>query len=428
MTDGAPRISQGSPVKLSLAIAAAFAAAVLLFGLWYFLVRTPYATAFADLKTDDAALIIQDLKRQKIPFQLSDNGTSILVPNTQVDATRISILGGDLPLKGTVGFELFNKNDMGLTEFAQKINYQRALQGELARTLMAMDNIESARVHLSLPNTDVFERDRRIAKASVTIVTKFGRVLEGASVAGIQRLVASATPELEPQNVAILGASGQLLTLEVQPIAAPISPDSARKMAMEQFYAAQILEVIQPVLSDPQTRVVVLLPMGADTRILPQAETAGAQSSDQRNDSDQSTKLPRRSFPLTISIALPIIPDPVQQDRVTALLQQTVGFDPKRGDSLKFTTPTRVTDFGDVMPEKIERQTPAAAPHAVRTQENLFSGLGNWVIFILAGCAFAGLMWIAAQRLRRRKMTTDQRDDFAARLKTLLAEEEYRPS
>jgi flagellar M-ring protein FliF len=415
---------------MSLIIAAAFVAAALLFGIWYFLIRTPYGLGFADLKTDDAALIVEELKRQKTPYKLSDNGTSILVPKDQVDATRISILGGDLPLKGTVGFELFNKNDMGLTEFAQKINYQRALQGELARTLMAMDDIESARVHLSLPNTDVFERDRRPAKASVTIVTKFGRVLDGASVAGIQRLLASATPELEPQNVAILNASGQLLTPNMQIIDTPISSNSARKLVMEQFYAARIREAVQPVLSDPQTRVVVMLPVGADASVLPQIKNTSPQEVDEKKAGDEPAKASDRRFPLTISISLPTLPDPVLQEKATLLLQQAVGFDLKRGDSLQFMTLPALTGPSDVLPMRRTEPagTSAEQPPASWASERLFSGLASWIFYIIAGCALATLLWILMRRLRRERMTAEQREDFAARLKTLLAEQEYRPS
>jgi flagellar M-ring protein FliF len=144
--------------QLILIGAGAIALAVLIFLLWLLVLRTPMVPAFTNLKATDAALIVDELKRQNVPYKLENDGATVLVPQDQVDAARLGILGGDLPLKGTVGFELFSKSDMGLTEFAQKINYQRALQGELARTLMSMSTVESARVHITLPETGVFRK------------------------------------------------------------------------------------------------------------------------------------------------------------------------------------------------------------------------------------------------------------------------------
>src|SRR5258706_8609932 len=163
----------------------------------YFVVlRKPYDVLFTDLRTMDAATIVADLDKRRVSYRLADGGATILVPHGVVDSTRLAVMSEDLPIKGTVGFELFNKSDMGLTEFAQQINYQRALQGELARTIMTLDEVDSARIHLSFAEPTVFRDDRRPPKASVTIATRPGRSLSAETVGGIQRLVGAAVPDL----------------------------------------------------------------------------------------------------------------------------------------------------------------------------------------------------------------------------------------
>ena len=121
---------------------------------------------------------------------------------------RLKVISRELPLKGSVGFELFNNADLGLTEFAQKVNYQRALQGELSRTIMSLEEIESARVHLSMPESGLFRRNGAKARASIALMTKAGQELPPDTVRGIQRLVAAAVPELEAHEVTIVNPRG----------------------------------------------------------------------------------------------------------------------------------------------------------------------------------------------------------------------------
>src|ERR1700749_2833351 len=166
--------------QLMLAAVVASIGCVILIVAWFLFLRVDYQPLFTALRPADAAKIVADLDRRKVSYRLENGATTILVPAETVDATRLNLMSEDLPLKGTVGFELFNKSDMGLTEFAQKINYQRALQGELARTIMTIDVIDSARVHLSLPEPTVFREDRRAPKASVTLATRQGRRLSDA--------------------------------------------------------------------------------------------------------------------------------------------------------------------------------------------------------------------------------------------------------
>lgn len=167
---------------------------------------------FAHLSASDAAVFVAELDRLKQPYELSDGGTTILVDRSVVHATRLKLLGKDLPLHGAVGFELFNTSDAGMTEFAQKVNYQRALQGEITRTILSMEEVAAARVHLVLPEEGLFRREQARAKASVTLTLRNGRTLQAPQVAGIQRLIASAVPGVAVQDVTIVDNRGVALT------------------------------------------------------------------------------------------------------------------------------------------------------------------------------------------------------------------------
>jgi flagellar M-ring protein FliF len=411
------RIGGSSARQVILVVLGAFFAAIVLFGVWYFLIRTPYAAAFKDLKTADASIIVDELERQKVPYKLGDDGSTILVPKDDVDATRISILGGDLPLKGIVGFELFNKTDMGLTEFAQKINYQRALQGELARTLMSLNNIEAARVHLSLPDSEIFERNKRRAKASVTITPKLGETIDGTTVRGIQRLIASAVPELESESVAILNAQGQLLSQEIAAPPEPLAPEAQQTQAIEQFYAARVREAIRPVVTDPDTRVTVMVP--ADAKLENKAVNSTEDIKERPDDKMPSSSTSKRIFPLTISIVIPGSPAPGLRESLVPLLAKSVGYDPVRGDTLSVLAAPS---------SPATAQLPSAAPSPTMSPIGWGDSSGSfetpWLLWVLGLLAAVGVGILATRLFRTRTLSVEKREAFADKLKQLLDENE----
>src|SRR6185295_9479745 len=193
----------------STAAKAGFAAAALAIvalgitgAVWTF--RDHYQPLFTELDPRDAAAIAAELERQKVPYRVASDGTMLLVPEEAVHTTRLKVMGKGLDLKGTVGFEIFNSTDFGMTEFAQKINYQRALQGELARSIMALDEVKNARVHLVLPESGLLRRSSVKPKASVTLSMRNERRLRPEQIQGIQRLVAAAVPEMDAAAVTVL--------------------------------------------------------------------------------------------------------------------------------------------------------------------------------------------------------------------------------
>ncbi len=174
--------------------------------------ESPYRPVYAGLSEKDAARIVELLQKEHVPYRLEGGGT-VLVPADQVYQVRLKLAGeGVAPSQGD-GFELFDRsNEFGLSEFTRKINLQRALQGELARTIEVIPEVTAARVHLVLPRESAFaERDRK-ASASVMLQIAGGQRLPKASVQAIQNLVAASVPELEPEQVTIVDAAGRLLS------------------------------------------------------------------------------------------------------------------------------------------------------------------------------------------------------------------------
>jgi flagellar M-ring protein FliF len=167
-------------------------------------------TLFTDLSVEDSSAIIKELERQAIPFELRNDGAAIMVPKDKVTRLRMKLAEGGLPKGGGVGYEIFDKSDaLGSTSFVQNINHLRALEGELARTIRAIDRVQAARVHLVLPERPLFSRET--PEPSASIVVRVRGALEPQQIRAIRHLVASAVNGLKPQRVSIVDEAGQLL-------------------------------------------------------------------------------------------------------------------------------------------------------------------------------------------------------------------------
>src|SRR5216684_7327858 len=165
---------------------------------------------FTDLTFEDSASIVKDLERQGIPFELKNDGAIVMVPKDRVARLRMKLAESGLPKGGGVGYEIFDKSDvLGATSFVQNINHLRALEGELARTIRAIERVQQARVHLVLPERPLFSRDK--AEPSASIVLKVRGTLEAQQVRAIRHLVATAVNGLRPQRVSVVDETGRLL-------------------------------------------------------------------------------------------------------------------------------------------------------------------------------------------------------------------------
>jgi flagellar M-ring protein FliF len=193
------------------AMAAVTVALVAFFGFVILRVTAPQMTPlFTDLSPPDSGAIVKDLERQGIAFELRGDGSSVLVPKEQVARLRMKLAESGLPKGAGIGYEIFDKSDvLGATSFVQNINHLRALEGELARTIRAIDRVQGARVHLVLPERPLFSREKE--EPSASIVLKVRGTLEAQQVRAIRHLIASAVNGLRPERVSIVDEGGQLL-------------------------------------------------------------------------------------------------------------------------------------------------------------------------------------------------------------------------
>ncbi|MEE9496855.1 MAG: flagellar basal-body MS-ring/collar protein FliF, partial [Desulfobacterales bacterium] len=166
---------------------------------------------YTNLDSQDAGVILNRLRDQKIPYRISSNGSTILIPQEHIYETRINLASEGVPQGGSIGFEVFDNVKFGMSEFAQNVNYQRALQGELARTIKGFAEIDSSRVHIVMPEKSLFVKDEQSASASVVLKLRHGQWLTQEQVQGIVHLVSSSVSRLSPENVTVVDSSGRLL-------------------------------------------------------------------------------------------------------------------------------------------------------------------------------------------------------------------------
>src|SRR5688572_5199146 len=211
-------------------------------------------TLFTDLSVEDSAAIMKDLERQAIPYEARNDGAIIMVPKERVTRLRMKLAESGLPKGGGVGYEIFDKSDaLGATSFIQNINHLRALEGELARTIRALDRVQSARVHLVLPERPLFSRDK--AEPSASIVLKMRGTLDPAQVRAIRHLVASAVNGLKPQRVSVVDEAGRLLADgSADQTPGGVTADE-RKMAYEKNLREQVESIVTSVVGPGRARV-----------------------------------------------------------------------------------------------------------------------------------------------------------------------------
>jgi len=174
--------------------------------------KTDFRPLFANLTSEDAGEIVKKLKEQKVPYQIADDGKAVLVPAEKVHELRLSLASEGLPQGGGVGFEIFDRKNFGMTEFVQKLNYQRSLQCDLSRTISQIAGVESARVHLALPEKTLFKDAEKPATASVVLKMHSNRLLRDTEVNGVVHLVASSIEGMDPDNVTVMDSRGKVLS------------------------------------------------------------------------------------------------------------------------------------------------------------------------------------------------------------------------
>ncbi|WP_322998377.1 flagellar basal-body MS-ring/collar protein FliF [Castellaniella sp.] len=242
------------PRPVLLGLAAAVVALLVVASMW---MREPdYKTLFSNVESRDGGAIVSVLNQRNVPYKFADNGATILVPADQVYALRLQLAEQGLPRGGSVGFELLDKPQFGASQFTEQITYQRALEGELARSIEALHPVKSARVHLAIPRQSLFVRDREAPTASVLVTLFPARSLSEAQVSAITWLVSSSVPKLNAENVSIVDQDGHLLSKP----GGEAGMDSTRRnfvTDIEQRTTQRILTLLTPIVGPGNVRAQV---------------------------------------------------------------------------------------------------------------------------------------------------------------------------
>ena len=197
--------------KIPLMVAGAAAVAILVaMVLW---AKSPdYRTLFSNLSDQDGGAIVTQLTQMNVPYRFADNGGALEVPADKVHELRLRLAQLGLPKGGAVGFELLDQEKFGISQFSEQVNYQRALEGELSRTIETLGPVKSARVHLAMPKPSLFVREQKSPSASITVNLEPGRALDEGQISAVVHLVSSAVAGLPPGNVTVVDQGGHLLT------------------------------------------------------------------------------------------------------------------------------------------------------------------------------------------------------------------------
>ncbi|WP_415156435.1 flagellar basal-body MS-ring/collar protein FliF [Maritalea sp.] len=248
--------------RLGIARVAAMAVTAVLmvgfFGFLIFRVTSPQmAPVYSGLEFEDSAAIVKELRTMGVPFEIKGDGESILVPRDQITTIRMSLAESGLPNKGQVGYEIFDQqNTLGATSFVQNLNHLRALEGELARTISSLTRVKSARVHLVLPERELFRREAK--QPSASIVLEVRGVLSAGEIRAVQHLVASAVDSLSPNMVSIVNSAGQLLATGTDGQESALATiGEERTLAIESRLRNRLEELLANVVGAGRARVQV---------------------------------------------------------------------------------------------------------------------------------------------------------------------------
>ena len=270
------RASFSQRAGLAIGIVAIAAIGIAL-AMWSF--DKQYRVLFSQLDDAEAAAIVERLKAEKTPYRLADNGRTVLVPAESIHEVRLALVAEGAPIGGGVGFEIFDDQGLGATEQSQRVSYQRALQGELARTIAALDDVRRARVHLVLPESTLFERDRQEPRAAVTLNIHSGTGLEREQIAGVQRLVAASVAGLDPAKVVVTDQRGITLSgaLDIGAGGAMTGGRLQMKRDTEQYVTRKVVELLDRAFGPGQAMVSVDVTLNFDevTRTVQDLRPAG---------------------------------------------------------------------------------------------------------------------------------------------------------
>ena len=419
------------------------AAVVLLVTVWlgWWATRPVYTDLYQDLSDQDMGQITASLDKWHIPFRYGQVAGSVEVPESTVADARMRLATDGVPSHGTVGFEIFDNADYGMTEFAQKVNYQRAIQGELERTIMSLREVKFARVHITMKQSDLFLKDEQEPKASVTMSMREGAQLSPAQIGGIQNLVAAAVQGLEPKAVIVVDDRGEALAGPSQDLQAGGGVDGRlqEQARIEQDIRKKIVGMLSGALGlkDPAVSVSVVLNFDHVKRTEQKVLTAPDGSGYMVHRQETSTEPPSdaaaepkpspkknvisstvdyedgksyeetefaqgRVQRITVGVVVPAGLPSDQQQRLREAISAAAGLDPTRGDEVQLVAAVaeqpgaawdkRTTPSQAVASPAGKASIPAAGQPAIQVK---------WLL--AGGILLVGLVLLALGLPRRRK-------------------------
>jgi len=242
-------LNQGQVMRLAVGVALFVVIAIvgLMMGR-----QAEWSVLYANLSDKDGGAIIAQLSQLNIPYKHAEGGHAILVPADKVHDTRLRLASQGLPKGSVAGFELMEANRFGVTQFQERVSFQRGLEGELTRSIQALSSVQSARVHLAMPNQNGFFREQQKPTASVLLSLNAGRSLDRSQIAGIVHLVASSVPEMKPEAVSVLDDTGKLLSQSTNGPDGVAGGADAQQLQyvqqLETLYRQRILDILEPVV------------------------------------------------------------------------------------------------------------------------------------------------------------------------------------
>jgi flagellar M-ring protein FliF len=423
-------------VGLLLALAAVIALVVVAV-IW---ARAPeYRVLYSNLSDREGGEVLAALSQQNVPYRVAEGGRVILVPAERVYELRLSLAAQGLPKGGAVGFELMDTQRFGISQHAEQVNYQRALAGELSRTIQSLAVVQAARVHLAIPRPSVFVRERQLPSASVLVSLYPGRSVDEGQVDAIQHLVASSVPELPARNVTVVDQSGNLLsgTAAASGVGGLDASQLKYLHAVEASYAARIESILAPILGGaenvraqvtatldfnqveqtsetfkPNARVEATVRSQSTVETVTQPQRAAAQApASTRRESvvnyevDKTIRYTKGEVGAVKRVSAAVVVNyrretdqtgkmtfqPLSEEElahVTALARQALGFSEERGDTLSVVNaPFSVAGLA----APVEAQTPAwdaflrqlASPQVVQALKHI--GLAILLVLVFFG-------------------------------------------
>jgi flagellar M-ring protein FliF len=246
-----------SPAQIASLVAAFLVVVGVVAGSAYWLNAPTYRVLFSDMDAESASQVVQKLRDQKVAFQLADGGRSVRVPEAQLDQLRLDFSSQGLPASGRIGFEIFDHTQFGATEFLEHVNYRRALEGEIARTIATISEVAGARVHIAMAKDSLFGTREQPAKASVVLkLRNASRPLSPSTVHGIEALVAASVEGLRPEHVVVMDSFGRPLSKQESGSDEPLGgAEIDRQQRFERDLAARVVALLEPVVGAERVRV-----------------------------------------------------------------------------------------------------------------------------------------------------------------------------